>query len=474
MPDNTQANTIANSVCLYTSVLNFIRKRFAHKLEAAYTAKDGALPNSKPYAGFEAFMGVLQRADPTASKRYLPWLTLQYTCGHFYANQDTGVIRAALTVFHKNKHQMTVGKDISQHRSLSDLYRFIAQFEEQASIPEGLPKALHDAGEATLIHYSADTMIIVPHTESASQQLGSGTKWCTAARDDCKFSVYNFNGPLIIIKHKGHKYQIHYEIGDFMDERDKKVDGATRLLLLEESYGIKKLHQHKLDAGYADIFNSLMSAKHDNGVSVTRKLAGHSGGVQYRNAYGELHSPNSNTPAITHSDESKEWRKNGKLHRDNDLPAKVHKNEQQWYIDGRLHRGNDLPAIITEDGGKHWYQFGMLQRNNDRPSIILADGCQFFTKNSIRHRDNDLPAVIRPDNCKEWWINGKLHRDNDLPAVIRSDGRMEWRQNGLLHRDNDLPAVISASGYPDFYKNGNRYVPDEQKTKIKWHQIGSR
>lgn len=41
------------------------------------------------------------------------------------------------------------GKDISQHRSLLDLYRFIAQFEEQASIPEGLPKELHDAGEAT-------------------------------------------------------------------------------------------------------------------------------------------------------------------------------------------------------------------------------------------------------------------------------------------------------------------------------------
>jgi antitoxin component YwqK of YwqJK toxin-antitoxin module len=31
-----------------------------------------------------------------------------------------------------------------------------------------------------------------------------------------------------------------------------------------------------------------------------------------------------------------------------------------WYQNGRLHRDNDLPAIECADGTKYWYQNGEL------------------------------------------------------------------------------------------------------------------
>lgn len=450
----------------YTDSLNFIRKRFAHKLEAAYSAKDGALPNSKPYAGFDSFMNILQRADPTASKRYLPWITLQYIRGHFYAHQDTGVIREALTVFHKNKHRMTVGKDISQHRSLLDLYRFIAQFEEQASIPEGLPKELHDAGEATLVHYSTDTMIIVPHTESASQQLGSGTKWCTAAREDCAFDEYNSDGPLIVVRHKGRKYQIHYETNSFMAESDTEVDDVTRLMLLKESQGIRELHQHKLDAGYNDIFRNPAQVKSRLPVCTNiRKINTSDNHKEYRNSYGELHRDNG-LPAITRADGTQEWRVNGQPHRDNGLPTYVGADGTlEWCINGLRHRDNDLPAIIRAGGSREWWVNGMRHRDNDKPAYIDQDVEQEWWVNGQLHRDNDRPSRILADRSQHWWFNGKPHRDNGMPAIIRADGSREWRVNGPPHRDYGLPAIIRADGSREWWVNGE---------KIKEHSIVKR
>lgn len=45
---------------------------------------------------------------------------------------------------------------------------------------------------------------------------------------------------------------------------------------------------------------------------------------------------------------SEEWYKNGKLHRDNDLPAVIDGVNKKWYKYGKLHRDNDLPAVIKK------------------------------------------------------------------------------------------------------------------------------
>jgi len=107
---------------------------------------------------------------------------------------------------------------------------------------------------------------------------------------------------------------------------------------------------------------------------------------------------------------------------------------QAWLKNGKLHRDNDLPAIIKADGEKLWYKNGKRHRDNDLPAAIWKDGTQVYYKNDRLHRDNDLPAVIYPDGTKEWYKNDKQHRDNDLPAIIYFDGSKEWYKNGMPYK----------------------------------------
>ena len=76
-----------------------------------------------------------------------------------------------------------------------------------------------------------------------------------------------------------------------------------------------------------------------------------------------------------------------------------------WLKNGKLHRDNDQPARIDKDGNRYWYKNGEL------------------------HRGNDLPAVIASNGRRWWYINGRLHRDNDKPAIIQN-GRQYWYRNG--------------------------------------------
>jgi hypothetical protein len=84
--------------------------------------------------------------------------------------------------------------------------------------------------------------------------------------------------------------------------------------------------------------------------------------------------------------ETQFWFKNGKRHRDNDLPAEIYQNGNQcWYKNGKIHRDNDLPAEIETNGTQRWYKNHNLHRDNDLPAIILADGTQKWYKNDVKY-----------------------------------------------------------------------------------------
>jgi len=59
---------------------------------------------------------------------------------------------------------------------------------------------------------------------------------------------------------------------------------------------------------------------------------------------------------------------------------------QEWYKDGKLHRDDDLPAVIRTNGKREWYRLGKL------------------------HRDNNLPAVVYADESRAWFVHGKFQR----------------------------------------------------------------
>jgi hypothetical protein len=178
-----------------------------------------------------------------------------------------------------------------------------------------------------------------------------------------------------------------------------------------------------------------------------------------------------------------EWKRNGKVHRDNDFPARMFDNGRlEWWVDGKLHRdpgadGEDQPAVITETGVKWYYANGVIHRDGDKPAIehpngrlewcvlgithrdgdkpalITETGDMLYYKNGVIHREEDKPAKIFANGRLEWWVEGKAHRDGDMPACITESGEMYYYKNGLIHRDGDKPAQILSTGQI-WYKNG--------------------
>jgi hypothetical protein len=93
------------------------------------------------------------------------------------------------------------------------------------------------------------------------------------------------------------------------------------------------------------------------------------------------------------------------------------------------HSIDDLP-IINYDGDQYWYKEGKLHRDGDLPAVISENGDQIWCKEGKRHRDCDLPAVINGDRDRFWYKEGEKHRDGDLPAVIYARGAQFWYNNG--------------------------------------------
>jgi hypothetical protein len=183
-----------------------------------------------------------------------------------------------------------------------------------------------------------------------------------------------------------------------------------------------------------------------------------------------------------------------KLHRDNDLPAYIEKDNgyfvEKWYKNGELHRENDLPAIIDNEGMKYWFKNGKSHRTGDLPAMIDADGSKYWLRNGILHRDTDNPAEITMyrDNSADygWRKNGNRHRDNDAPAFIATLYNKaiscRWYKNNKIHRDRDnpaemdllatpaLPSVVDNNIIVNWWKNDKHYKKFEL-IKLKYLQV---
>lgn len=92
----------------------------------------------------------------------------------------------------------------------------------------------------------------------------------------------------------------------------------------------------------------------------------------------------------------------GLLHRDNDLPAVVGK-QNKWYQNGLLHR-DSKPAVVSF-GSKMWFQHGKLHRIG--APAIEGTTTEWY-ENGLRHRF-DAPAVVSA-HAKEFFVRGIAHR----------------------------------------------------------------
>lgn len=66
---------------------------------------------------------------------------------------------------------------------------------------------------------------------------------------------------------------------------------------------------------------------------------------------------------------SQEWRKNGILHRDDDLPATIHGDTYRWFQNGLIHRDGDKPAYIHGDE-QIYYKMGQIHRDGGKAAVI--------------------------------------------------------------------------------------------------------
>lgn len=74
-----------------------------------------------------------------------------------------------------------------------------------------------------------------------------------------------------------------------------------------------------------------------------------------------------------------------------------------------------LLALMTEprmrtlaDGTREWYRDGKLHRD-DGPAVEHSDGTRMWCRNGKLHRE-DSPAIEFADGRREWWRDGKRHR----------------------------------------------------------------
>lgn len=186
-----------------------------------------------------------------------------------------------------------------------------------------------------------------------------------------------------------------------------------------------------------------------------------------------------NLEVTTYRDDRKEWKRDGKLHRE-DGPAVEGANKsinlewKEWWIDGKRHRV-DGPAVEYSDdkssvysdgktaeysmGRKEWWLNGECHREG-YPAVIYTNGSEKWLRHGKLHRD-DGPAKTTPfrENVpsgfwgqKKWFIDGKLHRE-DGPAVEMAAGTKKWYRYGFLHRI-DGPAVEDTKGNKEWWVNG--------------------
>ena len=202
-------------------------KRLLDRSKADHSAKNKSI---------EEIINLFVQSDPTSKKAYALWMINTYLSNGIRFLEDLGRTNEALISYidlkFKNKLKPE-HKDINKIKSLNELEGLIDEYKEKPIIPQSerqrekeLEQEFYKNKEAILFYNDNEIKVVVPKTERASCFFGRNTKWCTAATNNNRFSIYNINGPLfiILIKKENKRFQFHFEMKQFMDEKDQPIN----------------------------------------------------------------------------------------------------------------------------------------------------------------------------------------------------------------------------------------------------------
>ena len=131
----------------------------------------------------------------------------------------------------------------------------------------------------------------------------------------------------------------------------------------------------------------------------------------------------------------KQWTRNGKLHRDNDLPARIEYTSRgttlSYLFDGLPFRSvQNLPHV--------WHQLKHIRCSCEAVATICT--CE---------------SQVAGDQYVWLDASGRPHREKDQPAVVGPGRFKQWYQHGILHREVGRgPAQITENGVASFYSQG--------------------
>jgi hypothetical protein len=168
----------------------------------------------------DAVLDKLEEMDPTSNKQFVQWLAKQYGA---FRIEDGGRVKSALEKFAQLKTQIK-RQDKSVDINSYSWHDFEQMIDEVTKVNIGSSDDNYDIEDVKVLYNGPYGKLLIPETKEASCQIGTGTKWCTAARNNNMFDYYTNDGPLFIwIDKSGDKYQFHFESSQYMDARDKDI-----------------------------------------------------------------------------------------------------------------------------------------------------------------------------------------------------------------------------------------------------------
>jgi len=157
-----------------------------------------------------------------------------------------------------------------------------------------------------------------------------------------------------------------------------------------------------------------------------------SGVEHWRLPNGSLHREN-NLPAKEYTDGTQKWFFNGKLHRTNGPAIEWANGDKYWYLEGIRYSKEEYnekvktisTCKIYENGDKRWrLPNGKLHRENDLPAAEWLNGSKFWYVNGLNHRTNG-PAVEYAGGDKYWWLEGVRYSEEEYNNINKTKNENE-------------------------------------------------
>ena len=89
---------------------------------------------------------------------------------------------------------------------------------------------------------------------------------------------------------------------------------------------------------------------------------------------------------------TKEWYKEGKLHREDGPAVEYADGTKEWYKDDELHR-LEGPAVEFTNGNKEWYKEDLLHRL-DGPAVEYENGDKVYYLDGVRCSYTEWYAIV--------------------------------------------------------------------------------